>query len=61
MRSTVDLVTTAEAARIVGRSVATVNRWAAAGTLTPIVRGPGLRGANLYARADVERLAERAA
>lgn len=49
-----DLVTTAEAAAILGCSVATVNRWAAEGRLTAAVQFPGVRGARLYVRADVE-------
>lgn len=62
MSNRLTLVGTAEAARILRCSVPTVNRWAASGRLTPVVRAPGRRGARLFDRADVERLArERAA
>ena len=56
------LVGSAEAARMCGRTVATMNRWAAAGLLPVALRLPGRTGANLFKRRDVERLArERAA
>ena len=48
------LITTAEVADILGVSVATVNRWVRNGTLKPAVRGPGDKGANMFARADIE-------
>lgn len=51
-----DLLSTAEVARILGRSVPTVNRWVAQGKLVPAVKFPGARGANLFGRDDVERL-----
>jgi len=49
----------ADAARILGVSVHTVGRYARRGVLTPVVRTPGLRGAYLFDRRDVERLAKR--
>ena len=51
-----DLVSTSEAADILGKSVATVNRLAANGTLIEAVRAPGAKGARLYRRADVVAL-----
>ena len=50
------LITTAEAALLLGVTVSTVNRMAARGELTPVVKGAGLRGARHYDRADVEKL-----
>lgn len=52
-----DLVTTAEAALILGRSVATVNRLAASGQLTPTHKLPGKTGAYLFNRSDIEAAA----
>lgn len=52
-----DLIGTAEAADILGRTVATLNRWAAdkrADTPKPAVELPGKTGARLYRRGDVE-------
>ena len=51
-----DTITTAEAAVILGKSVATVNRLALLGRLTPTLKLPGKTGAYLFARADVEAL-----
>lgn len=52
-----DLVTTAEAAAIVGKSVPTINRWKAENKLTPFKTVPGGRaGAHLYLRSDVEAM-----
>ncbi len=52
-----DLVTSADAARILGVHVATVARRVASGSLRPALKLPGETGAYLFARADVERLA----
>lgn len=52
-----DLVGTAQAAEILGVSVATVNRWALSGRLEPVVEIPGRTGARLFLRSDVEELA----
>lgn len=59
----VDLVTTAEALEILRKSSpSTVTRLVQAGKLAPAQKLPGLRGAYLFNRSDVERLAaERAA
>lgn len=51
-----DLVSTREAADILGKSVATVNRLAANGELPVALSGHGLRGARFYRRSDVEGL-----
>lgn len=53
-----DLVGTNEAATILGVSISTVNRWAVEGVLTVALKAPGNRGANLFARTDVEALVE---
>lgn len=55
-----DLIGTKAAADILGRTVATLNRWAAEkreDTPQPAVELPGKTGARLYRRADVEALA----
>lgn len=51
-------MSTAEAAKALGVSVATLNRWAASGKL-PVAHkvGTGRTGAHLYLREDVEALA----
>lgn len=52
-----DLIGTKEAAELLGKSVATLNRWAADGRSDrpqPAVSLPGETGARLYQRADVE-------
>ncbi len=49
----------ADAARILGVSVHTVGRYARRGVLVPVMKAPGLRGAYLFDRRDVERLAKR--
>jgi len=51
-----DLIPTSQVAGILGVTVKTVSRWAADGKLTPVVKTPGLRGAMLFSRADVEEL-----
>ena len=57
-----DLVTTAEAAQMLGVSVATVNRRADKGEIPVAAKAPGKRGARLFRREDVQALAkERAA
>lgn len=52
-----DLLNTRQAAEILGESVSTVTRLANDGTLRVHVKAPGLRGAMLFRRSDVERLA----
>lgn len=51
-----DLVTTAEVAEHLGVHVRTVHRMIEAGKLKPVAKAPGLRGAYLFNRRDVERL-----
>lgn len=47
------LIATSEASEILQVSVATVNRWAANGTLVVAVKSPGPRGANLFHRSEI--------
>lgn len=57
MTNTPDLIGTAEAAGILGKSPRTVHRMVESGVLTPVVIAPGgAAGAYLFARADVERV-----
>ena len=58
-----ELVNTGEALAILGQaSPSTITRLVRSGQLTPAMKLPGLRGAYLFNRADVEALAaERAA
>lgn len=51
-----ETVPTAEAAQIVGKSVKTFLRWKEAGRIEPVAKLPGLRGAYLFDRSDVEAL-----
>ena len=52
-----DLITTNEAAAILGTTVSTVNRWAQSRKLTPAHEIEGRGGIRLFLRADVEALA----
>lgn len=56
-----DLLTTAEVAAIKGKTVATINRWAAEGKLPVAQKLPGATGANLFRRSDVEALLSKGA
>ncbi|MCQ4120418.1 helix-turn-helix domain-containing protein [Rhodococcus tibetensis] len=57
-----NLVSSADVARELRVSRKTVTRLVESGDLTPVVRGPGLRGAFLFDPADIEALvAERGA
>ena len=60
---TTGMVNTTEALAILGQaSPSTIARYVQAGKLTPAYKLPGLRGAYIFTRADVEALAaERAA
>lgn len=51
-----DLIPTSEAAALLGVHVRTVHRHVRAGDLTPTVKVPGLRGALMFDRRDVELL-----
>lgn len=56
-RMTDDLIATKDAARYLGKSVATLNRWAAEereDRPQPALTLPGTTGARLYRRADIE-------
>lgn len=50
------LLSTAEAAEALGRSVTTINRWADTGVLPVTFKAPGIRGPRFFATADVEKL-----
>jgi excisionase family DNA binding protein len=52
-----DLVSTTEAAEIIGTSASTVNRWASNGRLPVALQSPGPTGARFYKRTTVERVA----
>lgn len=52
------LVTSAEASVLLGKSVSTISRLVKRGTIQPTAKLPGLRGAFLFNRADVEALAK---
>ena len=56
-----ELVGVTEVAAILGKSRATIKRWALHGTLPPVIKMPGETGAYLFDRAVVEALAEDAA
>lgn len=57
-----DLIGTAEAARILGRSPRTVHRMVRNGELTPEITAPGgHHGTYLFRRAEIEARAEVAA
>lgn len=51
------LITTAQAAAILGVHVGTVSRMVASGRLSPALKVPGKTGAFLFDRATVEALA----
>ena len=59
MTESTDLLSTREAARILGVTSRTVQRFADTGTLVPEKRIDGLRGALVFDRSDVTDLAER--
>lgn len=52
-----DLLTTAQVAEHLGRSVSFINQAAAAGRITPTMQLPGSKGARLYHPAEVDRFA----
>ena len=54
------LISTAEAAKMLGVSVRTLNRMADDGRIVPAAKAPGLRGGDLYEPAEVERVAAEA-
>lgn len=53
-----DLITTAQACEVLGgMHPSTINRWVQMGKLAPAHKLPGARGANLFRRRDIEKLA----
>lgn len=54
---TSELLTARQVADRLGVSVFTVASWARSGKLRTAVQGPGVRGARLFDRSDVERFA----
>ena len=57
MTNTERLISTAEAAQVLGKSTRTIYRMVNAGALTPALVAPGGRvGSYLFDRADVERV-----
>ncbi len=52
-----DLITTAEVAVRLNRSVYTVNRYVREGLITPTMQLPGTKGARLFHPAEVDRFA----
>lgn len=55
-----ETLTTAQAAELLGKSVATVNRMVLLGRLNPAAKLPGKTGAYLYRREDIEALRQAA-
>ena len=55
------LLSTAEAAALLGKSPATINRWAEDGTLPVAFRAPGIRGARFFTRDAVDAMKSRVA
>jgi excisionase family DNA binding protein len=53
------LIGSAEAADVLGVSKATLVRWVAKGRVVPLQQLPGLRGAYLFSRPQIMRLAQR--
>lgn len=49
-----DLLPTKAVADLLGKTVATVNRWVLEGKLHPAVEMPGKTGARLFRRSDVD-------
>lgn len=51
-----ETVTTAQAAELLGKSVATINRMVLLGRITPHLKLPGKTGAYLFDRDQIESL-----
>lgn len=51
-----DLITSSQAASVLGKSARTVQRMVEAGSLTAVHKLPGTTGAYLFRRTDVEAL-----
>lgn len=56
-----ELIGTAEAARLRGVDIRTIQRWATSGVLEPAAKIPGRTGAYLFHRGDIEALTKDAA
>ncbi|MDT4944519.1 MAG: hypothetical protein QOH14_1252 [Pseudonocardiales bacterium] len=56
-----ELLVTSQVAELADTNVATVNRWAKTGKLRVAAKAPGIRGANLYRRGDVDELLRQSA
>lgn len=56
-----DLLTTSEVCETLEVGTSTISRWVADGRLAPARKLPGLRGAFLFRRADVDALKTEAA
>ena len=48
-------LTTTEVAKMLGCDISTVNRKVRRGELRPHIKAPGLRGAHLFEREEIER------
>lgn len=53
-----NVLTTAEAAKLLGVTVTTLNRWVNSGRIRALFEGPGTHGARFYDRADIETAAQ---
>jgi excisionase family DNA binding protein len=58
---TQDLLSTRQAADLLGTHVSTISRWVAAGKLTPALKLDGGTGPMWFARADLDALKAKAA
>lgn len=56
-----ELVSTAEAATLLGKSTATISRWADSGALPVAFKAPGTRGARFFTRDAVDAMKSRVA
>lgn len=56
MQKVAPLLTSAEVCRELHIDRSTLTRWVAAGRIQPAAKAPGLRGAFLFAPAEVERV-----
>lgn len=52
-----DLLSTVEAAAIIGVERSTLSRWIDSGRIAPALKLPGINGAHLFARSEVDRVA----
>lgn len=51
-----ELLSTAEVARILETTPATINRWASSGRLPVAVKAPGPRGARMFSASIIEQI-----